>query len=420
MLSKSENEILTRTGLGTLMGNLYRRFWVPALLASELNGPDAPPVRVNLLSEQLIAFRDSDNKIGLLRAHCPHRRANLFWGRNEESGLRCAYHGWKFDVTGQCVDVPNCPEGEVLKSKVRTTAYPMLERGGILWAYMEPEDKMPPFPETEIFHVPAENRHVVKILTRCNMIQAQEGDIDSSHVPFLHSRVDGNPIPGMRANPNTFMDKHPRWFTAETDYGLMLSAQRNAGPTEFQWRVNQWLMPFCTMIAAIPGNPVFCQVRIPIDDETSWVFRMATSYDRPLTSEQRQLYAEGIVFPDVDPVSFSPAENLGNDYLIDRQEQRTGSFTGIRSNVAQDLAVVEDQQGPIADRSAELLTSSDKAIIALRKKLLASAKSLAEGVEPPEARNARAYRVRSGDFLLPRDVAVADGGRDILLVAARP
>ena len=416
MLSKFDNELLTRTGPGTVMGNLYRRFWAPVLLASELGGPDSPPVRVNVLGEALVVFRDTENKIGLLRAHCPHRRANLFWGRNELGGLRCVYHGWKFDVTGECVDLPNCPEGEVLKNKVRTTAYPVLERGGILWAYMGPEDKIPPFPETEIFAVPAENRHVIKLHVRANVIQVQEGDIDSSHVPFLHSRVDGKPIPGLRANPNTFLDKTPRWFTSKTDYGLMLSAQRNAGPDRFQWRVNQWLMPFCTMIAAQPGNPIFSQIRVPIDDESSWVFRLAAALDRPLTNEERQHYAEGVQFPEVITGTALPVENKDNDYLIDREEQRTGSFTGIRSAVAQDLAVTEDQQGPIADRSDELLTSSDKAIIELRKRLLTSAKELVKGIEPPEAANAAAYRVRSGDFLLPRDVALAEGGKDILRV----
>ena len=140
-LSKADNELLIRTGPGTPMGDLYRRFWAPVMLAEELGGPDSAPVRVNVLGENLVAFRNSSGKLGLIDAYCPHRRANLYWGRNEQDGLRCVYHGWKFDVNGQCTDLPNCPEGEVLKNKVRTTAYPVLERGGIIWAYMGPADK---------------------------------------------------------------------------------------------------------------------------------------------------------------------------------------------------------------------------------------------------------------------------------------
>jgi len=231
MLSKADNELLIHTGPGTPMGDLYRRFWAPVMLADELGGPDSAPVRVNVLGENLVAFRDTNGKIGLLDAYCPHRRANLFWGRNEEAGLRCVYHGWKFDVNGTCTDLPNCPEGETLKNKVKTTAYPALERGGIIWAYMGPAEKIPPFPDAEIFHAPATHRHIIKVKLRGNFAQMQEGDIDSSHVSFLHSSVGGTSLPGSRANPNTFVDKSPRWFTLDTDYGMMLSASATPGPT---------------------------------------------------------------------------------------------------------------------------------------------------------------------------------------------
>jgi phthalate 4,5-dioxygenase oxygenase subunit len=373
---------------------------------------------VNVLGENLVAFRDSNGKLGLLDAYCPHRRANLFWGRNEEAGLRCVYHGWKFDVTGQCVDLPNCPEGEVLKNKVRTTAYPALERGGIIWAYMGPPDKIPPFPDAEVFHAPATHRHAIKIKLRGNFAQMQEGDVDSSHVSFLHSSVDGAGLTGSRADANTFVDKSPRWFTLDTDYGMMLSAQRNAGPDAFQWRVNQWLMPFCTLIAAPPGVPILAQLRVPIDDEHSFLFRLIAAPDRALTADERAHYTDGVFVPDVIPGTDRTVENIDNDYLIDRTAQRERSFTGIRSIVAQDLAISEDQRGPIADRSAELLTSSDRAIIALRKRLLTTVKNLAAGIDPPEASNPQAYRVRPGDFMLPRDVAVVDGAKDILLIGA--
>ncbi len=419
MLSKADNELLVRTGPGTPMGDLYRRFWAPVMLADELGAPDAPPVRVNVLGEKLVAFRDSNGKIGLLYAYCPHRRANLFWGRNEDAGLRCVYHGWKFDVNGACVDLPNCPEGATLKGKVHTPAYPTLERGGMIWAYLGPPEKMPEFPEAEVFHAPATHRHIVKIRLRGNFAQMQEGDVDSSHVSILHSSIGTSQLPTTRANPNTFLDKSPRWFTLDTAYGMMLSAQRDAGPDMFQWRVNQWLMPYCTLIASAPGIPMLAQLRVPIDDEHSFLFRVIASPDRPITEAERADFDRGVFVPKMIPGTDRMEENIDNDYRIDRELQRTSAFTGIRSIVAQDLAVSEDQNGRIADRSDEYLTSSDRAIIALRKRLLTRVKELVQGIEPPEARNASAYRVRPGDFMLPRDVPVTDGAKDLLLIGAR-
>jgi hypothetical protein len=199
---------------------------------------------------------------------------------------------------------------------------------------------------------------------------------------------------------------------------MMLSAQRNAGPDAFQWRVNQFLMPFCTLIAAQPGVPILGQLRCPIDDEHSFLFRVIASPDRPITDEERAQYAAGVFVPEMIPGTDRMRENIGNDYLINRDAQKTSTFTGIKSIVAQDLAISEDQRGPIADRSDELLTSSDRAIIALRKRLLTSVRNLMNGIEPPEAANPKAYRVRPGDFMLPRDVPVADGAKDILLIGS--
>ncbi|HEY3886871.1 MAG TPA: Rieske 2Fe-2S domain-containing protein, partial [Vicinamibacterales bacterium] len=273
MLTPQENELLTRVAPGTPMGELFRRFWTPVMLASELPEADGAPVRVNVLGEKLVAFRASDGRIGLLDAYCPHRRANLFWGRNEQDGLRCVYHGWKFDVAGQCTDLPNCPEGPALKDRVRTRAYPTLERGGLVFAYLGPEALRPEFPAIELFDATPERRHVTKIVARGNWLQFQEGDIDSSHVGFLHSRLGDLPLDGARSEVNTYRDKMPRWFIHETDYGLRLSAQRDAGPDKFQWRVNQYLMPYVTLIASIPGQPILAQIRVPIDDESSMLVR---------------------------------------------------------------------------------------------------------------------------------------------------
>jgi phenylpropionate dioxygenase-like ring-hydroxylating dioxygenase large terminal subunit len=419
VLSQEDNELLVHVGPATPMGNLFRRFWTPVALVSELGGPDSPPVRVRVFGENFVAFRDSDGEAGLLDAYCPHRRASLFWGRNEARGLRCAYHGWKFDRSGQCTDVPNCPEGEQLASRVRIGAYPVLERGGILWAYLGPPERKPEFPAIEALEVPATHRHVVKIVADGNWLQFQEGDVDSSHVAFLHGRVDGKLIAGSRLSPNTYNDKAPRWFPSETAYGLMLAAQRDAGPDRYQWRVNQYLMPHVTLIANQPHLPTLAQIRTPIDDEHAILFRYLATYDRPLSDDERRIAeTHGTNFPDLVPGTFTMRESRANDYAIDRDVQRNETFTGIKSTVAQDLAVTQEQgEAIIADRSREYLVSSDRAIIMLRKRLLTRVKELQDGREPPEPCAPEAYRVRSGDFTLPRDVAVTEGGKEILALA---
>lgn len=417
MLSKTDNELLVRVGRGTPLNELYRRFWTPVMLASELGGPDSPPVRVHVLDEQLVAFRDTSGAIGLLAAYCPHRRANLYWGRNEEHGLRCVYHGWKFDRSGQCVDMPNCPEGPALKDRVHTDAYPALERGGLVWAYLGPPGLEPPFPHIEIFELPAEQVYSTKMLPVGNYLQLQEGDVDSSHVSLLHSALDGAPIPTVDAA--TFDDHAPRWFPTEMPYGLMLGAQRDAGDDAFHWRVNQWLMPYVTLIAITPGFPMLAHVRVPIDDTHTLHFRVNARPEGSFTAADRAMFAGGVMVPELIPGTFHSAENIDNDYLIDREAQKTRSFTGIRSVVAQDLAVTQDQAGPVSDRSKEYLTSSDRAIIMLRRRILSRVRELQAGIEPPEVSVPEAYRVRPGDFKLPRDIGLEEGAKERLAADER-
>src|ERR687886_715559 len=189
MLSREENERITRVGPGTPMGNLMRRYWMPACLAEELPEPDCPPVRVRLLGEDLVAFRDTQDRIGVLDEYCPHRLASLFLGRNEQCGLRCVYHGWKFDVDGRCVDMPNEPPESNFKDRVRATAYPCRERGGVVWVYMGPPERMGEQPDLEWSLVPADQRFLSKRLQQSNYLQAIEGGIDSSHISFLHSTL---------------------------------------------------------------------------------------------------------------------------------------------------------------------------------------------------------------------------------------
>ena len=416
MMKPEDNELLVRVGPGTPMGNLFRRFWLPIMLISEVATPDGDPVRVRVLGEEFVAFRESDGRLGLLDAYCTHRRAHLFWGRNEKCGLRCVYHGWKFDVDGNCVDLPNAPDGERIKGNMKTRAYPTMEKGGMIWAFFGPEALRPQPPSAEVFEAPDSHRHIIKMVAEGNYLQFAEGDIDSSHVSFLHSTLDSKPPPGSRITPFAFQDRSPRWTVKPTDYGLMLAAQRDAGPDDYSWRINQWLLPFATMIAAPEDAPFTTNIRVPIDDEHSMQFRVWTHPDRPLTVAEQSNARAGVIFPELIPGTFETAANRSNNYLINRDEQRHRTFTGIKAIPVQDLAVTQEQgPGPIADRSLEKLTSSDIAIVAMRKRMLDSVKALMNGVEPLEARNGQAYRVRPIDTILPRGVTVEEGTRALTM-----
>jgi nitrite reductase/ring-hydroxylating ferredoxin subunit len=416
MLRVDENELLTRTGRGTPMGTYMRRFWTPVMLASELSGPDSAPVRVQILGEKLVAFCDSEGRIGLLAAYCPHRRANLFWGRNEESGLRCVYHGWKFDVAGRCLDIPNCPEGDSLRSRVTTTAYPTRIQGGIVWAYLGPPELEPPFPNIEIFTLPDARRKTFKIVCDGSYLDHMEGDMDASHASILHSRLDGGSPEGTFSFATQFADSQPRYFIDETPYGLRLAARRDAGADAHQWRVTQYFLPYCSLLGSQRGTRYLSNMRVPIDDVTSLNFRTFAHPERPLREED---YG-GVIMPEFIEGTFRMKENLANDFLIDRDDQRTRTFTGIKSFVAEDFAVIGDRGTPIARRDQEYLVSSDRAIIALRKRLLTGVKNLSAGREPPEARDPEAFRVRSIDIVLPRDAELRNAAPELYSPDAIP
>src|SRR5579872_2142804 len=237
MLSKEENELLTQTDPGTPAGNYFRRFWLPALMPWEIPTPDCPPVRVRLLGEDLVAFRDSDGRVGLLDEFCPHRLASLFLGRNEECGLRCVYHGWKFDVAGNCVDMPNEPAESRFKEKIRLTSYPTVELGGVLWAYMGPSDKQPDPPGMEWLRAPEQFRFVSKTVEYCNYVQAIEGGIDTVHGSFLHNNNLAKR--GLRQ-----LNTSPVLEVETTPYGFRYAGIRDLGERGSYVRVYQFVLPF--------------------------------------------------------------------------------------------------------------------------------------------------------------------------------
>src|SRR5678816_529030 len=269
MLTSEDNELLCRVGSGTPMGDLIRQYWIPVLLTSELPEPDCPPVRVRLLGENLIAFRVTSGKVGLIQNHCPHRGASLFYGRNEEEGLRCVYHGWKFDCAGACVDMPSEPAESTFKEKVRARAYPCVERNDVVWAYMGSRTAPPPLPDLEP-NMLARGEYVVqKVLRECNWFQGLEGDIDTGHLSFLHLGA----VKPEDTKPGSFdyynvADRAPRYDVVDTTFGTSYGAYRPAEADTYYWRIAHFLFPFYTMIpTGILGMQVLVRAWVPVDDE---------------------------------------------------------------------------------------------------------------------------------------------------------
>jgi phthalate 4,5-dioxygenase oxygenase subunit len=410
MLSLTDNETLARTGRGTPMGDLIRRYWIPFRLSSDIPASDGDPVRVKLAGESLLAFRDTDGRVGLVDRLCAHRNADLFFGRNEEAGLRCTYHGWKYDVGGKCVDMPTEAEDSNFRDKVRLRSYEVRERAGVLWAYMGPKELMPELPQFEWARVPDSHRFVSWSYQECNYAQAIEGGIDTVHSVYLHSTLDSHRrldswqqegVQQGSAQKQFRTSKNPPKVQAQdSEFGVIVGARYPGNDTEDYWRFNLFFMPFYT---APPGGNASKLVHafVPIDDVTTarWSFTWTT--EEPMTARQKADLGKGQgVHAALAPGTHDPVRNKRNDYLIDRDEQRTLTYTGIKGTGEQDFSVQEGM-GEISDRTREHLGVTDIGIIAQRKMLLRSASQLLEGAEPSSAHNAEAYRVRPGDTMLP-------------------
>ncbi len=413
MLSHEDNALLTRVGPGTPCGSLLRRYWLPAALSGELPEPDGPPIRVRLLGEDLVAFRSVDGTIGLVDAFCPHRRAPMFFGRNEDCGLRCVYHGWKFDASGACVDMPSEPPDSLFKTKVRIGAYPTWEGGGMVWAYLGDPAHQPHVPDYEFVRAPATHRFVSKHVQDCNWLQALEGGLDSSHATIMHNGKIGD-LAWLADYERTV----PKIDVEKTPYGYSYTGIRRVGAQ--QWvRLYQYIMPSIQMRGRIEGlfggNSKYVgdadvptingHLWVPIDDVTVAVYNFLYSSDpeQPITpafalaSERRD---------GRDPDSFTPDYrskwNAANDYGIDRALQKTTSFTGIDGINLQDVAL-QEAMGPIVDRTREHLGTTDRAIIVMRQLLLAAIRDVEAG-RTPQGIAPEAYRsVRALDHLVPGD-----------------
>jgi phenylpropionate dioxygenase-like ring-hydroxylating dioxygenase large terminal subunit len=438
MLSTEENELLCRVGPGTPMGNFMREYWLPAFVPSELPEADGAPRRMRLLGEDLIAFRVTSGKYGLVAHNCPHRGASLFFGRNEEDGLRCVYHGWKFDVTGQCVDMPNEPAESDFKNKVRAVAYPCVERNGIVWTYMGSRPSPPPVPEW-LPNLDSDCQVWMR-LQESNWLQALEGDIDTVHAFFLHSGHlrTSQSLAGSDAYYIT-QQRNARFFAKEHDLGTSYAAVRHAEPGTEYWRMGHFLLPFYTMNApGLLGIKNQSLAWVPLDDYNTMVWTVGRQGALPADTETIGGFKAGYVRQDPvgknDPYGtrnangilnrkfittsdwlgrFRPIANQDNDYLIDRDLQKSmGTYSGIPS-IAQD-AMAQETMGPIYDRRQERLGTSDLMIIRTRRKLLNCVRAYQRGSGAPGVDEPQLYRMRSGGVIVPEGVNGLDAMADLL------
>ncbi|WP_294042991.1 Rieske 2Fe-2S domain-containing protein [Sphingomonas sp.] len=399
------NKVFSRVGPGTPMGNLFRRFWLPAVLSKQLPESDGTPVRLRILCEDLVAFRDSDGEVGIIDAFCRHRLAPLYFGRNEECGLRCVYHGWKWNRKGECVDIPNIqpPDNyDDLKEKARIKSYPTFEKNGLVWVYMGPADKQPPVPGFEWMNVPADQVMISSWIHHSNFHLAMEGEIDTSHISFLHSSKPDPDATGPASALQYATDGAPEITLHETDYGYVYGSRRNI-PDQYYWRITQWMLP---MWSAIPGGlEEFVgngRGWVPIDDNTTMAFGYMYRADRPFAPQERAFVESGAAFPprtEYRPVEISGGRmidaydtvaNKGNDYLIDRQIQKTKTYTGIWGINEQDRGLIEsmpwaNEADPgVVDTTREMLVRSDYPIMVARRRLIKMATDLEKGIEPVE------------------------------------
>jgi phthalate 4,5-dioxygenase oxygenase subunit len=412
-MTVDEIEVLLRVGPGTPMGDLLRRYWVPVLLQSEIAEPDCAPVRVQIMGEKLLAFRDTSGAPGLVGEFCAHRGVSLFLGRNEECGIRCSYHGWKYDIHGQCVELPSAPP---LAPKMRIKSYPCLERGGILWAYMGPPEKKPDAPELEWALLPESHRFVSKRLQETGYLQAMEGGIDTTHASWVHRyELDADPM-HRKAEANKYIkaDRNAVFDVDPAEHGLTIFGRRNGEPDSYYWRVTQWIFPWFTLIPPFGPHALGGHIWVPIDDHNCWAWSINFLPDRPLPPEELEAMQAGQgIHVKYIPGTFQPLAHRGNDWLIDRQAQRDRtSFSGVEGFSIQD-ASLQESMGPLQDYAQEHLVATDKPIAMTRRALYKAVRALQEGVDPP-ALAGSCQRVRAAGVLLDRHERAQDWARDAL------
>jgi phenylpropionate dioxygenase-like ring-hydroxylating dioxygenase large terminal subunit len=394
MLTKEENDLLTRTGPGTPGGDFMRRYWQPVALSAEIPAGGAPlPVRI--MSEDLVLFRDDRGQPGLLGIHCAHRGADLSYGRVEDGGLRCIYHGWLYDRAGRCLEQPGEPTGSVFHERVRLRSYPCQEVAEVIFAYLGPGEP-PLLPAYEVLQVPREHRWVTKYFNECNYLQANDGNADAAHVPVLHGFLPGSdlaehhPKEGARGRARgsgrqtSMLDID----SEETDYGLRVYHKERDGNGDVTVRVMNMVLP---NLCAVPGGPAgagdgyLIYWHVPIDDEHSWRYAIAFKRSAPMDPDLGRRRTS-VVTPD-----YRLTRNKANRYLQDREEMRTRTFAGLGEIFIVGDSWATETPGPIQDRTQEHLGTIDRALIAWHQLLLGAVRACQEGRDPPHVVRSAAH-----------------------------
>jgi phthalate 4,5-dioxygenase oxygenase subunit len=405
VLSAKDNSYLNTSEANTPMGNYLRCHWHPVALSEEVALPDCAPIRLKIMGEDLLLFRDTRGQTGLIEPFCAHRGADLFFGRNEECGIRCIYHGWKYDINGNCIDMPNIPKDAAYHGKIKIKAYPTQEFADMVWAYMGPPELQPAeIPQLEAGLVPSDHRYVTKRIVDCNWTHSMEGALDTAHFSFLHM-----PAPAYRKDDSSNIaadesrirwlrnDPVPRFKIIEHEVGFLIGGARNAEPGDHYWRLTQFMLPTHSITpSAMPNETYYGYSWVPIDDHSCWMFVYAWHPNMPIPQEERGRYVKGGYgqFAELGP-GYAPLRNRSNNYLMSREEQKTVSFTGIRGIAEQDQ-MAQESQGYIVDRTKENLSPTDVGIIRFRKLLLQEAKAFENGIKPEAPNKAKEYCVRGG------------------------
>ncbi|WP_298017431.1 Rieske 2Fe-2S domain-containing protein [uncultured Parasphingopyxis sp.] len=387
-MTPEQNDLLCRVEGDAPMGKLMRQHWIPACMIEEVADPDCTPLRVRLLGENMVVFRDSEGRIGVLDELCPHRRASLVFGRNEECGLRCLYHGWKFDVDGNVLEMASEPEDSHMRGKVKARAFPAIESAGFVWVWMGDPDDVGAFNAPNWSSAPADKIAIVKMHGACNWAQILEGSIDSSHSSSLHSTnmPTADTVSGSTATETAWLrpsaDKSPRIEVQKTSFGFRYAAIRkpiqDADKQDYV-RTTLFIAPFTVVI---PSNDRYhlSQLLIPIDDENTSFYWIAwhSDADKGIDQDAWRKFCGAEIGKDVEPVTFKKMRNYENNYLQDRAAMKAGDFTGIYGIPAQDMAMWESM-GTIADRSEDNLGTSDKAIFTFRTLMYRAAQAVEKG-----------------------------------------
>ena len=383
MMTNEENELLTRTGQGTPCGELLRRYWQPVALSAELPA-EAAPLSIKILGEDLVLFRDDKGRPGLLGIHCSHRGTNLSYGRVEDGGLRCLYHGWLYNIEGRCLQQPGEPGGGEHRDAIRHPAYPCKEAGGVIFTYIGPGEP-PLLPNYEFLKASPDHLYVAKIFHECSYLQANEGNIDPIHLSFLHRFLENRQeqyrgVRGAEESHYNLVARNiaPVLDVELTDFGVRIYTVRKLEAEKAYLRVSYFILP---NLSAFPGQTggegYSVNWHVPIDDTHHWKYTFVYSSGGPLQEKLLNRERSELTF------DYRLVRNEANHYMQDRESMKTKTFTGMGFGFQAHDAFATTSQGAIQDRTEEHLVSSDKAIIAARKLLEKAIRDVQEGREPP-------------------------------------